>query len=381
MVLPTIPDFNQLIEALWRPPGLGRRLLRQLASQLRSPSELFVKSDAAIEKRWGRWPDPTLQVLQKLRRQSVGFAEDFLSFRDPRFPSKLERLADAPCGFYFRGDLQWLQHAGPWIGVVGTRHASTEALRFCETLVDGLKSCRPMIVSGLAEGIDGAAHRAALHYGLPTLGVLGTSIDRIYPFRNRPLAREMIEHGLILSEFPPQTKTSAWHFPQRNRLIAALSDLLIIVEAPEKSGALITADFALDLGIDIYAVPGLATSVQNRGGHRLIQQGARLLMDAEEILVDLGFQKKASTKASARPSKLKREAPVELAGLSDQEVKLLKLMGFHPAQIDKIPGMSHLATAELVSLLQGLVLEGWLEEWPGKYFSLNPARRELLSKA
>lgn len=371
------PDFNSLIEALWRPPGLGRKSLRALASQLQSPLEVLASEEAAIERRWGQWPEPTLQALRKVR-SAKAWSEDYLSFRDPSFPAKLERLADPPCGFYFRGELTWLRHPGPWIGVVGTRNASIEALRFCEILIEGLKSCQPMIVSGLAEGIDGAAHRSALNHGLPTLGVLGTSIDRIYPIRHRSMAREMIQQGLVLSEFPPRTKTAAWHFPQRNRLIAALSDLLIVVEAPEKSGALITADFALDLGIDIYVVPGAALSPRNRGGHRLIQQGARLLMDAEEILSDLGFRAKASRKRNREASPVEPE-DVDLP--NGEYLNLLKLIGFQPVHIDKIPGMSHLATPELVCLLQNLVLEGWLEEWPGKYYSLNPARRELLSKA
>jgi DNA processing protein len=158
-------------------------------------------------------------------------------------------------------------------------------------------------------------------------------------------------------------------------LIAALSDLLIVVEAPEKSGALITADFALDLGIDIYAVPGSVASPQNRGCHRLIQQGARLLMDPEEILLDLGFQPKGPFKAPQGESGLSPDL------LSVEQVKLLKVIGFQAAHVDKIADMSHLPTAQAISLLQGLVLEGWLEELPGKSYSLYPASRELLLKS
>lgn len=373
-----VPDFNELIEILWRPPGLSRKTLRYFASQLRHPAEFFKKDEAQIERRWGRQPE-LLEVLRKAHR-ARSFAKDYLSFRDPRFPAKLERLADPPCGFYFRGNLECLNRAGPWIGIVGTRQASVEALHYCHRLVAALRPCSPLIVSGLAVGIDGAAHRAALDQGLLTVGVLGSSLDRIYPPRHRNLAREMLSQGLILSEFAPRTPIKAWNFPQRNRLIAALSDLLVVVEAPEKSGALISADFGLDLGIDIYVVPGSVDSPRNRGGHRLIQQGAKLLMDPEEILVDLGFKPQASNPSPGiQPIEALKQDP-SFDRVSDLEQKLLKIIGFQPAHIDKITAMSHLATPQVIGLLQGLVLEGWLEEMPGKCFGLHPARRELLAK-
>ncbi|HKX12549.1 MAG TPA: DNA-processing protein DprA, partial [bacterium] len=156
--------------------------------------------------------------------------------------------------------------------------------------------------------------------------------------------------------------------------------LLVVVEAPEKSGALISADFALDLGIDIYVVPGPAASACNRGGHRLIQQGARLLIDPEEILVDLGFSPKPASRGQKTPDLEGFQEDKSWDALSDSEQKLLKIIGFQPAHIDKITAMSHLATPQVLSLLQGLVLEGWLEEMPGKSFGLHPARRELLAK-
>ncbi|HKY63293.1 MAG TPA: DNA-processing protein DprA [bacterium] len=303
---------------------------------------------------------------------------DFFAAGDPRFPAKLNRLADPPTGLYFRGELALLQQAGPWIAVVGTRHATVEALRYCESLIIGLRPCSPVIVSGLAIGIDGMAHRSALNAGLATVAVLGSSLDQIYPPRHRPLARDILSQGLLVSELAPRTPLAPWHFPQRNRLIAALADLLVVVEAPEKSGALITADFALDLGIDIYVVPGRAASPNNRGGHRLIQQGAKLLMDPEEILVDLGLQPPPSSRKTS-PAAVSKSAP-SLGRLSPEEYNILKIIGFQPAHIDKIAAMSHLATAQVIGLLQGLVLEGWLEEMPGKCFGLHPAHRELLSK-
>ncbi|HCU23552.1 MAG TPA: DNA-protecting protein DprA [Deltaproteobacteria bacterium] len=273
------------------------------------------------------------------------------------YPPRLKQLSSPPQKLYYCGDLNLLQATGTWIGIVGTRRASEYGLRVCASLVAGLKSIGPIIVSGMAMGIDGMAHQAALDHGLKTVGVLGSSLDRIYPARNLWLRDRLLEkQGLLLTELEAGTEFRPWHFPKRNRLIAALSQILVVIEAPEKSGALITAHHALELGREIYVVPGPIDSPQHRGGHRLIQQGARLLMDFQDILQDLGW-----TPQAAPPSK-------PLPPLGTNEAKLLEIIGKIPHHLDNIVAISHLPLPLVTGLLMRLSLQGLIEELPGNRF-------------
>ncbi|MFO1462422.1 MAG: DNA-processing protein DprA [bacterium] len=359
--------------------------MRQVGEALRLWEHFLALKPDALRERFACLPEPARSALAAARAGAESFRPDpnYLSFLDPDFPDALRALYDPPHGLYLRGSRQALGLPRPWIAVVGTRRASSYALNHCAQLIQEMKDFSPVIVSGLALGIDGMAHRAALAEGLATFGVLGSSVEDIYPARHRPLARAMLREGLLLSEVPAGMEVAPWNFPKRNRIIAALADVVVVVEAPEKSGALLTADFALELGKEIYVVPGPADSDRNRGGHRLIQQGAKLLMEAREIFVDLGLASPLEVKAKAPTVPSGETAPVleeGLAKMGDCERKLLEIIGFTPCHIDKITDMSHLPSPRVTGLLVQLGLQGLVEALPGNYFQLRPLGREWLSK-
>lgn len=205
---------------------------------------------------------------------------------DPRFPALLASIPDPPPIVWIRGEPATL--GAPAIAIVGSRTATPHGLSLAAKLSADLASAGFVIVSGLARGVDSAAHAAALSVGGKTIGVLGCGIDRIYPAEHRDLAQNMEHAGAVVSEYPPGVPPLPHHFPLRNRIISGLSAAVVVVEAPEKSGALITAATALEQGRDVMAVPGPTTGGRNRGGHLLIRDGAKVVESADDILQELG---------------------------------------------------------------------------------------------
>lgn len=216
---------------------------------------------------------------------------------DPRYPPLLAAIADPPPILWIKGDVGTLLQ--PAIAVVGSRAATAYGLAMAKRLSADLAAAGAVIVSGLARGVDSSAHAAALSVRGKTIGVLGCGIDRVYPAEHKDLAQDMEHAGAIVSEFPPGVPPLQHHFPLRNRIISGLSAAVIVVEAPEKSGALITASAALEQGRDVMVVPGSAAGGRNRGGHLLIRDGARIVESADDILQELGFTR--GTRASVAP--------------------------------------------------------------------------------
>ena len=204
---------------------------------------------------------------------------------DPRYPTLLAAIPDPPPLLWLRGQVAAL-HA-PAIAIVGSRGATPYGLAMAARLATDLAVAGLVIVSGLARGIDSAAHAATVSAKRKTIGVLGCGIDRIYPSEHRDLASEMEHNGAVVSEFPPRVPPLQHHFPLRNRIISGLSSAVVVVEAPEKSGALITAGAALEQGREVLVVPGPATGGRNRGGHQLIRDGAKLVENAADILQEI----------------------------------------------------------------------------------------------
>ena len=209
---------------------------------------------------------------------------------DAAFPARLASIPGPPAHLWIRGRAASVP--GPEtrsIALVGTRAASRDGLALAGRLADGLARAGVAIVSGLARGIDGVAHQATLEAGGSTVAVLGSGLDRLYPREHEDLAGQVARAGAIVSEYPPLTEPRPSLFPRRNRLIAGLSDAVVVVEAPEKSGALITASAALDQGKDVLVVPGRVVGGRNRGGHLLIRDGAKLVESADDILLEMGW--------------------------------------------------------------------------------------------
>ena len=220
-----------------------------------------------------------------------------VTWNDAAYPAQLRVLADAPAWLYVKGDPDWL--ARPMLAIVGSRHATPQGLRDARAFAEALSQAGLTIVSGLAQGVDAAAHEGGLAGLASSVAVVGTGLDRVYPARNRELAHRLAAGGAIVSEFPIGTPPRRGHFPRRNRLISGLALGVLVVEAALQSGSLITARLAGEQGRDVFALPGSIHSALSKGCHRLIKQGAKLVESANDILEELGRRLPPATPAAA----------------------------------------------------------------------------------
>jgi DNA processing protein len=223
---------------------------------------------------------------------------DCIHLGTPEYPPLLAAISDPPSCIWTRGDRAILARTA--VAVVGARYASQEGLTAANEIACDLSRAGIVVVSGLARGIDSAAHHGALEGGGPTIAVLGTGIDQVYPPENDLLTERIAANGLLVTEFPPGSHPEDWHFPRRNRIISGLSKAVVVVEAKEKSGSLITARLAADQGRDVMAVPGTFVGGRNRGANALLRDGAKLVESAVDILQELGLDYGPARRSAAR---------------------------------------------------------------------------------
>ncbi len=221
---------------------------------------------------------------------------DCIHFGDSAYPPLLTQISDPPACLWTRGDRAAFAHIG--VAVIGARAASPEGLTAAYEIAFDLARAGVVVISGLARGVDSSAHRGALDGGGRTIAVLGTGIDKVYPPENNELSERIAASGLLLTEFPPGASPEDWHFPKRNRIISGLSKAIVVVEAREKSGSLITARLAADQGRDVMAVPGTFVGGRNRGANALLRDGAKLVESAVDILQELGIDSSLSRRSA-----------------------------------------------------------------------------------
>ncbi|MBC7106636.1 MAG: DNA-protecting protein DprA [Firmicutes bacterium] len=274
-----------------------------------------------------------------------------LTFADGDYPEQLRTIADPPPALFVRGTLP----PGVYVAIVGTRRASPYGRSVAARLAAGVARAGLVVVSGMARGVDGAAHRGALEAGGRTVAVLGCGPDVVYPREHAGLREEIAASGALVTEFPPGTPPEPWHFPVRNRIISGLSRAVVVVEAGEKSGALITADLALEQGRDVLAVPGHITSPLSRGPNRLIKQGARLVEGPEDVLDELGV--------GAVGGVPEQRPPVPL--LPPDEERLYGLLGPEPVPLDLLVARSGLTPQAAAAALVYLEMKGLARRLPG----------------
>jgi DNA processing protein len=349
-------------------PGLGASTLRRLLAQFGLPEAVLARKRAELAS---LIPVAALDALDSERVASmVARALDWASaadhwivtLADPTYPRALLETADPPTLLYGHGRVELLQH--PAIAVVGSRNASAQGESNAHAFATALSNAGLTIVSGLALGIDAAAHRGGLMGASSTIAVLGTGIDIVYPSRNAELAVEIARHGLLLSEFALGTPAAAQNFPRRNRLISGLGRGCLVVEAAPASGSLITARTAADQGRDVFAIPGSIHSPLSKGCHALIKSGAKLVESADDVLSELsGF----------RPSGFATTAqPVGAAPSS----ALLAVMGHDPVDVDSLCARAGLSAEQVASELLRLELDGRVAALPGGlYQRLEKAHR------
>jgi DNA processing protein len=300
---------------------------------------------------------PLLDDARRVRRRAEETGIHALAWNDPAFPSLLGAIGDCPPVLWCRGDLGALD--APTVAIVGSRAATSVAVDTAARLATDLAARGVTVVSGLARGVDSAAHRGALARGR-TIAVLGSGVDYIYPSEHKPLAAQIAETGLVISEHPPGAPPLPHHFPLRNRLISGLSLAVVVIEASEKSGSLITAACALEQGREVMAVPGNVLSGRNRGGHALLKDGAKIVETADDIVEGLGWDpaedRSARTGANASGSGASVD-PVLLAMASDQ-----------PYGLDELAASSGLDARRLLPRLIELELAGLVRREGGGRF-------------
>ncbi len=346
-------------------PQVGNVTFRRLLERFGSPEAVFRASrDALLQVRGvstatadairshdGR--QAAEQECLAVRRTGVRI----VTLLDPDYPKPLLEIPDPPPYLYLKGKLDTID---PAVAVVGSRRASSYGILATTRLSGELARNGVAVVSGMARGVDAAAHRAALEAGGMTIGVLGCGIDIVYPPENRALFGEMAEKGGLISEFPLGTQPLAENFPRRNRLISGISRGVLVVEAAENSGSLITAQFALDQGRDVFAVPGNINFGSSRGANRLIKEGAKLVQGVEDILEELPRAGHHTGAAPKTPG----------FSLSPQEAALYTLLADGPLHIDELSSRTELTPGEVSAMLLNLELKGTVIQLPGKHFSL-----------
>ncbi|MBT1708541.1 DNA-processing protein DprA [Fulvivirgaceae bacterium PWU5] len=366
-------DQNRLSSiALHFIPGIGGRTLRQLVTYCGSAQDVFRASRTTLLQipgvgpvtadaiRQGRSWKHAEEELTRARKAGVSM----VLYTDPQYPSRLRTIEDAPSLLYLQGNLN-LEHK-KIVAVVGTRRSTEYGTTCLESLLEGLAAHDALVLSGLAYGIDIQAHRLALKYGLSTVGVLGSGIDVIYPAMHSDTARKMLQQGGLVTENPFGTKPDAHNFPARNRIIAGLCDALVVVEAADKGGALITADLANGYFKDVFAYPGSIRQQYSNGCNQLIKaHKANLLTSVKDLEYIMNWE-------TPRPVAVMNVAPA-YSDYEPEEQAVLRTLweSAAPLMIDALSGRSGLPPGQLASILLTLELKGIITPMPGSAYRIN----------
>ena len=408
-------------------PGLNDRMKAVLLQHFSDPEEIYFSdsgafshiedlSEEAVEALQDKDLNPAQEILEACQREKL----HILTYRDAAYPAALKNIPDPPMVLYYKGQLPDLD-AVPVIGVVGTRKASVYGMTAAKRLGYQIGKCGGIVVSGMAYGIDGMAMSGALTAGAKVVGVLGCGADIVYPVSNRALFQDTERFGCILSEFPPGTPPARWTFPKRNRIISGLSNGVLVVEAPEKSGALITARLAAEQGRDVFAVPGNIDIPSFVGSNRLLRDGAIMVSSGWDILSEyealypgkvfcsdnpvhqraypdeveksLDAEEKYMSKVAQKVSVPGKKTPLKKKlekksidnqlstaysdvnkpkpKLSEDEQKIVSALENGERLVDDVIAQTGLTTGKLLAALTMLELKGVLRRLPGKRITLT----------
>ncbi len=355
--------------------GIGNLTFRALLDNFGSPSLIFntpvskltgingiTKKMAVAINNFSEW-DKVNQNFELLNKNKI----TVITYQDDDYPEKLKNIYDLPPFLYVRGSLM---KDDINIAIVGSRRATTYGKYTTERISRELAQKGVTVVSGMARGIDSAAHRGALAARGRTIAVLGSGLDVIYPPENKILFAEIIENGAVISEFPMGTPPIAANFPSRNRIISGMSYGVLVVEAGEKSGSLITARLALEQGREVFAVPGSVETPASRGTNRLIKEGAKLIENAEDILEEIIPQLEKTKVLSERlTSENEVKLPAKETELTKIEKQVADFIFDKKIHVDDIIAQTNLSPADVLSTLMSLELKNLITQHPGKYFS------------
>lgn len=366
---PPIPAERAILIADWLrlegAPGVGCRSAHALLSAFGSPGAIFRAAPgllaAHVDPRQAQAVcAPVAPALAGLVEATLAWLEQpghhLITFHDPLYPAALAAIPDPPLLLYAVGRIEML--ARPLVAVVGSRNASVQGRLDAESFSAALSGAGLCVVSGLALGIDAAAHEGALRGPGSTIAVVGTGLDRVYPARNRALAHRIAEHGCIVSEYALGTPPLAANFPRRNRVISGLAAGVLVIEAAAQSGSLITAQMAAEQGREVFALPGSIHSALAKGCHRLIRDGAQLVETVDKVLVAMRGSPLAAIAEVQAPRP-------DAASDAQADADLLDALGHEPVALDDVVARLGTHAGELGARLLGLELAGLVVQLPG----------------
>lgn len=354
-------------------PGVGAVKSKKLLEYFKEPYNIFTAKEKDLAAQAFLTRTDIANLVNKEFKENINKhieninANDIkiITIDDENYPEYLKNIYDPPLILYMKGNMVKEEK---YLAVVGSRKATSYGLNMAEVVSLELSRCGITVVSGMARGIDTFAHKGVLSAKGRTVAVLGCGLDIVYPYENKKLMESIIENGACLSEFLPGTKPLAGNFPARNRIISGISMGVIVIEASERSGSLITANFALEQGREVFALPGNVNSLNSTGTNKLIKEGAKMVTSIEDILEEIGAyfsdNKKDSFTKKLKDDKL-------LKGLDEDEVKIAECLKLEPAHIDVIAVKTGLNIKIVNSLVVMLELKGIIEQIPGKIYKLK----------
>lgn len=376
-------------------PGLSNRSCWQLLEHFDSPEEVYYADeghlrlvDGLSEEQRQRLQDKSLHRAEEILAQCAAKEIFIVTVQDAAYPHRLRSIYDAPVLLYGKGAMPLFDEEAA-VAVVGTRKCSPYGIHAAEELGYQLAKQGALLVSGMADGIDAAAMKGALRAGGFVAAILGGGVDVIYPYANRRLYEDVAATGVLLSEYPPGTPAEAWHFPVRNRIISGLSLAAVVVEAPARSGALITARTAMEQGRDVFAVPGPIDSPLSRGCNELIRDGAGLVMDGWDVLA--GYQSRFPHRLHTDKGRLPRQT-VEVVdepeteavplptlpvldlrrnkeGLTDDQIRIIRVLDTREGKLsDEVAEETGLPMRRVLSALTVLEIDGYAQQSSPRYF-------------
>ncbi|NUM56101.1 MAG: DNA-protecting protein DprA [Candidatus Hydrogenedentes bacterium] len=379
-------------------PGVGTAMFIRLLARFRTPEAVLNASRRALEEVVG--PKLTERIAQysdvaDVAGQEAAMAKagaSLITLEDPAYPLRLAEIYDPPLLLFIRGRM--LEAEQPCVAIVGTRRATPYGIRMAEKFGRELGARGVTVVSGMANGIDSAAHRGALDAGGNTIAVLGCGVDIVYPQQNAELMRDIIAHGSVVSQFPMGTTPSPGHFPYRNRIISGMSLGTLVIEAPLSSGALITARQAAEQGREVFAIPGQIGVVNSQGPHLLIREGAKLVESVDDILVELELPSNVRVANRAQPapaadedrqdraapsrpqlsvvpqqSAPPRADPPKQDASTNEERRILDVLSPNGSHVDEIAQACRVSVSQALSALTLLELKGLVRQFSGKRFA------------
>lgn len=383
--------------------GIAPEKMVAILERFSSPEEIYNMNEKALKKAGltkklaRHLADKDLSEVELIKERCKEVGIRILTLDSPYYPEKLRQIPDPPCVLYVRSRERMNLNDKICIAMVGNREMSSYGEAVALNISAELANAGIVVVSGMARGIDGASHRGALNAGGTTVAVLGCGADIVYPPEHDRMMSAIIEHGMVITEYPPGAPPLPKHFPLRNRIISGLSDGVVVVEAPKRSGSLITADYALKQNRDVFAVPGDVTKKRSLGCNRLIHQGAILVNSAADVLREYEVlyintlkqcinnsedeyteKQEASEPAELQASEVEKEHAKVLSyenpryrDLPDAQRKIIGELSFDPVSLEQLLARTGLTVDVLSAELVMLEISGFIKTLPGKHFILN----------